>query len=101
MLFPAGEPGERLDERPIAHLKLIPDHHLVEDPLIAHILNRSTIRNAHVTSRSITPDALRAIPAAAGTNAGHVPLLPRLRTLTRDALRAEILDPAHPRRPLT
>ena len=41
-LFPAGEPGKRLDERPIAHLKLIPDPQLVEDPLFAHILNRRT-----------------------------------------------------------
>ena len=97
-LFPAGEPGKRLDERPIAHLKLIPDPQLVEDPLFAHILNRRTNRNAYDTSRSMTPDALREIPAVAATSViaasvWHGPLLQKLRTLTRDALWNDMVDP--------
>lgn len=97
-LFPEGEPDERLNMRPIAHLKLIEDSQIVEDPLFAHTLNRHTNRNAYDTARSITQDALREIAVAAGTDTiagsvGHGPQLQKLRTLTRDALRDEILDP--------
>lgn len=97
-LFPEGEPSGRLDGRPIAHLKLVEDDQINEDPLFVHVPNRRTNRNAYDTTRSISQDRLLAITAAAGTNVraggiGEGPQLQTLRNLTRDALRDEILDP--------
>lgn len=97
-LFPEGEPGERLDTRPIAHLKLIEDPAVVEDSLFEHVLTRHTNRNAYDTTRSIPQDVLNEITTAAGTNViagsvGRGSEVQTLRTLTRDALRDEVMDP--------
>ena len=97
-LFPDGEPSERLDGRPIAHLKLVEDARVSEDPLFPYVLKRRTNRNPYDTTRRISLDPLREIDPASGTSAkvgsvGHGPQLQSLRTLTRDALRDEILDP--------
>ena len=97
-LFPEGEPGKRLDARPVAHLQLTEDSQVTEDPLFTHVLKRHTNRNAYDTSRSITEDVLREITSSAGTHVPasgvvHGPQLEGLRTLTRDALRDEVLDP--------
>ncbi|MDH3469011.1 MAG: twin-arginine translocation pathway signal protein [Gammaproteobacteria bacterium] len=97
-LFPEGEPGEHLDTRPVAHMQLIEESQITEDPLLAHVLYRHTNRNAYDTSRSITEDALHEIVRAASIDVlaegvVHGPQLQALRTLTRDALRDEILDP--------
>lgn len=97
-LFPEGDPGERLDGRPIAHLHLKEDSQITEDPLFKNVLNRHTNRNAYDTSRSITKDVLSEITNSAGTHVSaggvvHGPQLEELRALTRDALRDEILDP--------
>ena len=98
ILFPDGEPGERLDGRPIAHLKLAQDASVSEDPLFPQILSRRTNRNPYDTTRRISLDLLREMRPARDTSAkvgsvGHGPQLQSLRTLTRDALRDEILDP--------
>jgi len=52
--FPNGEPGDKLDQRPIAHLSLDKQEGVIEEPLFAHTLNRHTNRNAydHSTRRS-------------------------------------------------
>ncbi len=96
-LFPEGEPGEHLNVKPVAHLKLVKDPGIVEDSLFAYTLDRRTNREPYDTSRTISQDVLRKITAAAGTDvvAGGIangPQLQTLRTLTRDALRDEILD---------
>lgn len=96
-LFPEGEPGERLDNRPIAHLKLTPDARIDADPLFTHTLRRHTNRTAYDTARQISPDTMRKITLAAnpGVSANGIqegPRLQTLRTLTRGALRDEILD---------
>jgi len=97
-LFPEGEPRSRLDTRPIAHLKLMEDEQINEDPLFVHIPNRRTNRNAYDTTHGISQDTLLEITRAAGTSVnvgslGQGPELETLRTLTKDALRDEILDP--------
>ncbi len=97
-LFPQGESQAQLDDRPIAHLKLIKDPQVVKDPLFAQVLNRHTNRTAYDTSRDINQDTLAKITAAAGTDvsAGSIgtgPQLQKLRILTQQALRDEILDP--------
>jgi len=97
-LFPESEPSERLDAGPIAHLKLVEDARVNDDPLFSQVLKRRTNRNPYDTTRRILPDVLRQVSHAAGTAArassiGQGPHLQTLRTLTRDALRDEILDP--------
>ena len=96
-LFPEGEAGEHLDARPVAHMQLVEDIAITEDPLFAHVLNRHTNRNAYDTSRSIEEGTLKELLSAAGTHvlAGgvvHGPQIEKLRVLTRNALRDEVLD---------
>lgn len=97
-LFPQGEPGERLDTRPIARLRLVADNKISPDPLFTHALHRHTNRNPYDLNRPIAEQDLARIRAAAtpdvitGT-AGQGERLIELRQLARDALRGEILDP--------
>jgi len=97
-LFPEGEPGEQLNERPIARLTLLEDSQVAPDPLFVHVLNRRTNRNPYDVTRSIAQNDLTEITAVAGSSvtAGGVVQgrqLQDLRNLTRDALRDEILGP--------
>lgn len=98
ILFPEGEPDERIDTRPVAHMKLVEDPGISADHLFAHVLDRHTNRNAYDASKRISEDTLAEIVSVGGTGvaAGGVvdgPRLEELRALTRDALRGELLDP--------
>ena len=97
-LFPEGEPDEQLDTRPIAHLQLVKEPQIDQDLLFAHVLQRHTNRNPYDSSRTIAENVLSKIVSAGGMDviAGGVvqgPQLQKLRAITRDALRDEILDP--------
>lgn len=97
-LFPEGASNERLDARPIARLKLVKDTEASGDPLFPHVLSRRTNRSAYDITRSIPQDALQELTRAAGAatmvgSIGKGSQLQMLRTITRDALRDEILDP--------
>jgi hypothetical protein len=96
--FPDGEPDDGLDRRPIAHLSLEKQAGLAGDPLFAHSLNRHTNRNPYDTSRAIGDGLLRRLRDAATDNvrvgtANGGELLKDLRTLTRDAMWAEVRTP--------
>jgi hypothetical protein len=69
VLFPEGEPGSNLDDRPVATLKLARDRPVATDPLFAQTLFRRTNRNAFDTARPVPEDALRAITAVASRTA--------------------------------
>ena len=97
--FPDGEPGDALDQRPIAHLSLKQQTGLAADPLFAHVLKRHTNRNVYDTSRAITDGAAGRLRGAAGevvqvATAIGGKLLQDLRLLTRDAMLAEVRSPA-------
>lgn len=97
-LFPQGEPGEVLNQKPVAHLKLDKDAGIKKDPLFQQVLQRRTNRNPYDTTRRITSVDMKAITAVVGSDvtAGEVSRgdrLQKLRELTRNALRDEILDP--------
>ncbi|MGL4727454.1 MAG: Acg family FMN-binding oxidoreductase [Bosea sp. (in: a-proteobacteria)] len=51
--FPEGEPGERLDKRPIARLKFIAEAGLAKDPLFASVLTRRTAKIPYDMSRPV------------------------------------------------
>lgn len=98
VLFPEGEPGERVDARPIAHLRLARDGKVERDPLFAHALERHTNRNAYHLSRTPGTPALETVRRAASGKVSvdgivHGDGLDRLRSLTRAALRGELMDP--------
>ncbi len=55
--FPDGEPRPRLDTRPVAHLRFIPDETVARDPLYAQITKRHTNKESFDLSRKL-PDAV-------------------------------------------
>jgi hypothetical protein len=55
--FPDGEPQPRLDTRPIARLRFIPDSAIQRDPLFAVITKRRTTREPYDLSRPV-PDSI-------------------------------------------
>ncbi len=96
--FPDGEPGEKLDERPIAHLSLTKQEGLAKDRLFAQTLNRHTNREKYDMSRAVGDDALQRLRNVAtdkvridGVGSGK--LLDALRALTKDAIVTEIRTP--------
>lgn len=97
-IFPEGEPGGRLNKKPIARLTLTNKADLTADPLFAHVLTRHTNRNSYDTGKLISDKILRQLQTAAnsqvltgGTNNGKT--LDELRKLTRDAMTAEMRTP--------
>ncbi len=68
-LFPQGEPGSNLDDRPVATLEIARDRQVATDPLFAQTLYRRTNRNAFDTARPVSQDTLRSIVAVASRTA--------------------------------
>lgn len=98
-LFPQGPPIERLDNRPVATLKLLSDSEANADPLFAHALDRRTNRNPYDLGRPVSSKLLDTVQAVAGpdvsvggTSAGGT--LTQLRELARLAFRGELTDPS-------
>jgi hypothetical protein len=65
VLFPQGvfEP-DKLDTRPVAHIKLAPDATVKKDPLFAQILRRHTNRSAYDLTHAVPPEAWQAMADA-------------------------------------
>ncbi|MCF6262494.1 MAG: hypothetical protein L3J24_02755 [Xanthomonadales bacterium] len=92
--FPEGEPGEKLDRRPIAYLSLKQQPDLKADPLFTQCLNRQTNRSPFDTSRQVSDTTLQGLSEVsvgdvrvAVTNSEK--LRDELRVLTRDAMVTE------------
>ncbi len=100
--FPEGEPTPLLDERPVAHVRFVPDTNLQRDPLFGEILNRRTNRSPFEADETPSREDLDAIltatrpgvTAEATTNADRVQ---SLRDMTRRAWTREWETP-HVRR---
>ena len=103
-LFPAGEPGERIDGRAFAVVKFEPDANAVRDPLFAHVLNRRTDRRAYDPSRPVTAAQASALQAAtaglpvrfglAGAAASDAARVEAIRAIAREAWKIELTTPA-------
>jgi hypothetical protein len=63
--FPGGEPQPRLDGRPIAHIKFVQDPGIAKDPLFATILKRRSTKEPYDMARSVPPEMLATLAAAA------------------------------------
>ena len=97
-VFPEGQPNDALDDRPIARPSLIAQPDVEADPLFAQILKRHTNRNPHDLQRPISAETLSRLHAATPANVQigtthDGPMLDDLRTLTRDAMLAEMATP--------
>ena len=92
--FPEGEPQPLLDERPVAHVKLVEDSSVRPDALFSTVLDRRTNRLPFDTSRPIDSAALSELQTAttdsvAVAATAEVALVDELRALTTDAWRVE------------
>ncbi len=102
-LFPEGEYGpERIDGRPVARIRLVPDAGVAKDPLFAQILARRTNREAYDLQRPVPPAAWQAMSAAAAgqpalhfgqVGADAAPLIARHRAIAAEAWRIELVTP--------
>jgi hypothetical protein len=64
-LFPEGEFGpEKIDDRPVAHIRLIDDANVSKDPLFSQILKRRTNRSAYDLQRPVPVAAWQAMAEA-------------------------------------
>ncbi len=106
-LFPEGEFGPReLDDRPVAHIRLVADAGVPRDPLFAQILHRRTNREAYDLARPVPPEAWAAMAEAAGAQglplahtgthagAGAAEALALYRRIASEAWRLELTTPA-------
>jgi hypothetical protein len=97
-LFPQGSSTTALDQRPIARIALTADSAVVRDPLFAWVPARRSNKEPYDTTRSLAPDVLTQMAAAAsnGTRFGGTvdpAQVAEWRALTREALRIEVETP--------
>jgi hypothetical protein len=97
-LFPQGEDEKALDGRPVARARFVADPAVPRDPLFAHVMARRSLKEPYDTARSVAPEALAPLGAAAvsGTRFGgtvDAAEVAFFRAFTRDALRIEIETP--------
>jgi len=101
-LFPQGAfAPDKLDGRPVAHIRLGPDATVAKDPLFAHILNRHTHRGVYDLARPVPVSAWQAMATAVNSNklrfgfAGpdQPQALQQQRALAAEAWRIELVTP--------
>ena len=101
-LFPEGAFGsDKLDERPVARIRLSAGAEVKKDPLFAQILSRRTNRSLYELTRSIPPTAAQALADAVRPNplrfglvgADRPDLLRQHRAIAAEAWRIELTTP--------
>jgi len=102
-LFPEGAFGpDKLDQRPVARIRLVPDATVAKDALFAQILRRHTNRYAYDLARPVPAEAWAAMAQAVQPHAlrlGFVgtdqpAALQRHRAIAAEAWRIELTTPA-------
>ena len=107
-LFPEGAFGpERIDARPVARARLVPDAAAPKDPLFAQILLRHTNRNVYDLNRPVPASAWQALSQAAaaavpsnelrfgfvGADQAQAQALQRHRAIASEAWKIELTTP--------
>ncbi len=102
-LFPEGAFGPvKIDARPIARIRLVPDAGVARDPLFGQILRRHTNRSAYDPARPVPAAAWQAMAAAMQPHASRFGFvgadqpaaLARHRAIAAEAWRIELTTPA-------
>lgn len=96
--FPTGEPGPRLDQRPIAHLRLIRQAGLTIDPLFTQIPHRRSTKRPFDVTRTVPREGIATLEglSSATTRVAAVTdpaLVASLRRLTWEAWQIEAATP--------
>lgn len=93
-LFPDGEPLPVLNDRPVAHIRLVADSAVHRDPLFAQVFARHTNREAYDTDRPVAAQTLDGIAGAARSarmaHATRAEDVAALRALSWDAMEIEL-----------
>ena len=63
-VWPEGEPQPLLDQRPVAHVRLVADENVLRDPLFGHVLDRRTVRS-EFEDRPVEASRMNSLIAAA------------------------------------
>ncbi|MEM9732850.1 MAG: twin-arginine translocation pathway signal protein [Pseudomonadota bacterium] len=96
-LFPEGSDPQKLDKRPVAHIRFIKDAAVQPDPLFAHVMARRTNKEPYDTARPVAKGSLdKLLPAARETQMGgsvDPASIERLRKLTETASTIEFSTP--------
>ena len=97
-VFPEGWDPARLDDRPVAVVRFVPEPGIARDPLFAQAALRRTLKDPFDLSRPVAPDTLVALLAAvsAGSQGGgsaDPADIDALRDLTSRALMIELETP--------
>jgi hypothetical protein len=101
-LFPEGAFGpDRVDQRPVARIRLAADASVRPDPLFAQTLRRRTNRSAYDLARPVSAAAWQAMAQAAAGNglrfgfvgADSADVLARHRAIANEAWRIELVTP--------
>ena len=90
--FPEGEPMPRLDGRPVARLRFVPDAKVTRDPLFAQIVKRRTNRDPFDMTRAVT-NANAALIAEADGWMTENSKLGAMRAITVEAITTELNTP--------
>lgn len=90
--FPEGEPSPRLDARPVARLRFVPDADQRKDPLFAAITKRRTNRQVYGPDAP-APAQLDMLAAEGATVSRDPAFLARLRPITVAAISGEMATP--------
>jgi len=100
--FPEGEPHPTLDDRPIAHARLVEEASVHRDPLFSQILSRRTNRLPYDLDKTVSGADLNAIVDAAASDlvaeaSADPSLVETLRALASEAWRIEWSTPENRR----
>jgi nitroreductase len=97
--FPEGEPGGRLDRRPVAALTFVADPAVRPDPLLAHIAGRRSTKEPFDLARPVGADVLAALlaQAEAGVRASATTGADEVAALRRLAFTAHEIESLTPR----
>lgn len=97
-LFPMGEPQPNLDDKPVAHIRLVKGG--TKDPLYAFITQRRSNKEVYDTKKPVSPETLQSLltrePVERLTFAGALsgaPTCEQLRSLSVQAYRREVETP--------
>ncbi|MEM7426461.1 MAG: twin-arginine translocation pathway signal protein [Pseudomonadota bacterium] len=96
--FPDGEPSPRLDQRPVAHIKLVAEAP-GKDPLFAQIPHRRSNKEPYDAERAVPAELAEKIRVGAGQKVTAVTVMDesgtaKLRDLTWQAFEMEMRTPA-------